>query len=201
MNNKIEEGIKLLLKGRAIIIPTDTVYGLASIPTKEAIERLYILKKRDKNKKILALVADYEDFNKLTDDVDHNLITHFLPGPLSIVCKTCDKYRDLLGDTVGIRIPNDDVARDIIRKSGGILMTTSANISGEPPATKISNISHDLLDQVDLIIETDKHLSGIPSTIVSYIDKKYTLLRSGQISFEEIKKIGWATIHENDERK
>lgn len=201
MNDKIEEGIKLLLKGRAIIIPTDTVYGLASIPTKEAIEELYILKKRDKNKKILALVADYEDFKKLTNDVDYTLITHFLPGALSIVCKTNDKYRNLLGETVGIRIPNDNIARDIIRKAGGILMTTSANISGEPPATKISNISNDLLDNVSLIIETDKHLSGIPSTIVSYINGKYSLLRQGQISFEEIQKIGGTTTHENDECK
>lgn len=69
-------------------------------------------------------------------------------------------------------------------------MTTSANISGEPPATKISSISKELLDNVPHIIETDKHLSGIPSTIVSYFDGKYALLRQGQISFDEILKIG-----------
>lgn len=197
MNNKIEEGISLLLKGRAIIIPTDTVYGLAAIPEKSAIENLYLLKKRDKNKKILALVADYEDFKKLTDDVDYNIVRTFLPGALSIVCKTNEKYKNLFGDTIGIRIPNDDIARDIIRRCGGILMTTSANISGEPPATKISNISKDLLDNVDLIIETKSHLSGIPSTIISYIDGKYSLLRAGQINFDEILKIGGTTIYEN----
>lgn len=197
MNNKIEEGISLLLKGRAIIIPTDTVYGLAAIPEKSAIENLYLLKKRDKNKKILALVADYEDFKKLTDDVDYNIVRTFLPGALSIVCKTNEKYKNLLGDTIGIRIPNDDIARDIIRRCGGILMTTSANISGEPPATKILNISKDLLDNVDLIIETESHLSGIPSTIISYIDGKYSLLRAGQINFDEILKIGGTTIYEN----
>lgn len=190
MDNNIQKGINLLLEGRAIIVPTDTVYGLAALPTKNAIEQLYILKKRDKNKKILALVADYSDFEKLTDNIDYKLIKHFLPGALSIVCKTNDKYKKLLGDTVGIRIPNDDVTREIIRKVGGILMTTSANISGEPPATKISSISKELLDNVPHIIETNKHLSGIPSTIVSYFDGKYALLRQGQISFNEILKIG-----------
>ena len=187
--NKIEDGIKLLLEGRCIIVPTDTVYGLGAIPTKKAIEQLYLLKKRDKNKKILALVSDYNDFFKLTDDIDLNLIKHFLPGALSIVCKTKKEFVDLLGPTVGIRIPDNDLTRDIIRRVGGILMTTSANISGEPPVTNISNISDELLKNVPLIITTDKNLSGIPSTIVSYLDGKYSLIRQGQINFEEILKI------------
>ncbi|MBE3030652.1 L-threonylcarbamoyladenylate synthase [Sneathia sp. DSM 16631] len=191
--NKIEDGIKLLLEGRCIIVPTDTVYGLGAIPTKKAIEQLYLLKKRDKNKKILALVSDYNDFFKLTDDIDLNLIKHFLPGALSIVCKTKKEFVDLLGPTVGIRIPDNDLTRDIIRRVGGILMTTSANISGEPPVTNISNISDELLKNVPLIITTDKNLSGIPSTIVSYLDGKYSLIRQGQINFEEILKIGGET--------
>lgn len=191
--NKIEDGIKLLLEGRCIIVPTDTVYGLGAIPTKKAIEQLYLLKKRDKNKKILALVSDYNDFFKLTDDIDLNLIKHFLPGALSIVCKTKKEFVDLLGPTVGIRIPDNDLTRDIIRRVGGILMTTSANISGEPPVTNISNISDELLKNVPLIITTDKNLSGIPSTIVSYLDCKYSLIRQGQINFEEILKIGGET--------
>lgn len=191
--NKIEDGIKLLLEGRCIIVPTDTVYGLGAIPTKKAIEQIYLLKKRDKNKKILALVSDYNDFFKLTDDIDLNLIKHFLPGALSIVCKTKKEFVDLLGPTVGIRIPDNDLTRDIIRRVGGILMTTSANISGEPPVTNISNISDELLKNVPLIITTDKNLSGIPSTIVSYLDGKYSLIRQGQINFEEILKIGGET--------
>lgn len=191
--NKIEDGIKLLLEGRCIIVPTDTVYGLGAIPTKKAIEQLYLLKKRDKNKKILALVSDYNDFFKLTDDIDLNLIKHFLPGALSIVCKTKKEFVDLLGPTIGIRIPDNDLTRDIIRRVGGILMTTSANISGEPPVTNISNISDELLKNVPLIITTDKNLSGIPSTIVSYLDGKYSLIRQGQINFEEILKIGGET--------
>lgn len=191
--SKIEDGIKLLLEGRCIIVPTDTVYGLGAIPTKKAIEQLYLLKKRDKNKKILALVSDYNDFFKLTDDIDLNLIKHFLPGALSIVCKTKKEFVDLLGPTVGIRIPDNDLTRDIIRRVGGILMTTSANISGEPPVTNISNISDELLKNVPLIITTDKNLSGIPSTIVSYLDGKYSLIRQGQINFEEILKIGGET--------
>lgn len=191
--NKIEDGIKLLLEGRCIIVPTDTVYGLGAIPTKKAIEQLYLLKKRDKNKKILALVSDYNDFFKLTDDIDLDLIKHFLPGALSIVCKTKKEFVDLLGPTVGIRIPDNDLTRDIIRRVGGILMTTSANISGEPPVTNISNISDELLKNVPLIITTDKNLSGIPSTIVSYLDGKYSLIRQGQINFEEILKIGGET--------
>jgi hypothetical protein len=190
MNNNFEKAIQLLQEGRAIIIPTDTVYGLAAIPTKEAINLLYTLKKRDKAKKILALVADYSDFEKLTADVDYKLIKHFLPGALSIICKTNKKFLPLLGPTIGIRIPDCDLTRNLIRKVGGILMTTSANISGEPPATKISSISKELLDNVPLILETDKHLSGIPSTIISYLDNHYTLIRSGQIDFKDILKIG-----------
>lgn len=184
--NDIDYAVHLLLKGIPVIIPTDTVYGLACINKDYAIQKLYSLKKRDKAKKIIALVSDVEYINELTDDIDYNLVNKFMPGQLSIVCKSKGKYIDLVGDTIGIRIPDCNIARDIIRKCGGILMVTSANISGYPASTTIDTISKELLDNIEFIVKSNKILSGTPSTIISYIDNKYTLIREGNIKFKEV---------------
>lgn len=109
-----------------------------------------------------------------------------MPGQLTIICKSKDKYIDLVGDTIGIRIPDCDITRDIIRKCGGVLMVTSANISGMPPSTTINKISKELLEQNIYTIESKNILSGIPSTIVEYVDKKYKLIRQGNIEYKEV---------------
>lgn len=173
----------IMFNNEAIIFPTDTVYGIGCIPSKEAIENLYKIKNRDKNKKIIALVSDYEYIKDITDEIDMEVVKKYLPGALTIVCKSNNKFKSLVGETIGIRIPKLDMARDIIRECGGILMTTSANISGEPSAKHYSELSKEILDKVNIVIKTEDKLSGIPSTIISYIDKKYGIIRQGEIIF------------------
>ena len=89
--------------------------------------------------------------------------------------------------TIGIRIPKNETALEIIKKSGGVLLTTSANISGENAVTKVENLSQELIKNIDIIISNEKvKLTGKPSTIVKYEDGKLTLLREGNIAFDEI---------------
>lgn len=179
--------IKNILNGELVIFPTDTVYALGCIPNKEAIDKIYKIKRRNKNKKIIALISSINDIKKITDEnIDFNLINTFMPGPLTIVCKANKKYKELVGDTIGFRIPNSKIALDIISNVGGVLMTTSANISGEVSVTKLEDVSKEILTKVDNVFESNESLSGIPSTIISYIDNKYSLLREGQIKFEDI---------------
>ena len=190
VTNNIEIGLKFLLEGEAIIFPTDTVYGIGVLPTKEAINKIYLLKERDKSKKIIALLSNVKYIEKIAKNIDYSLIDIFLPGPLSIIFETADKYKEILGETIGVRIPNNNIALDLIEKAGGIIMTSSANISGEDAVTDISKISKKLLNKVPCIIEADSKLSGIPSTIVLYKNNKYTLLREGEIKLEEFLKKG-----------
>ncbi len=191
MKNKV---IEYILAGNPIIFPTDTVYGLGCIPEKNAINNIYLLKKRDKNKKIIALVSSVEKIKEITNDIDYKIVKKFMPGPLTIVCKSNDNFKELIGETIGIRIPNNDFALELIEKVGGILMTTSANISGEKSPLNLEDISPELLNKISYTFKSEKSLSGIPSTIISYLDGKYTLLRKGQIEFKDILKTGGTDI-------
>ncbi len=191
MKDKIIEHI---LDGNAIIFPTDTVYGLGCIPEKNAIDNIYSLKKRDKSKKIIALVSSVEKIKEITNEIDYTLVNKFMPGPLTIICKSNDKFAKLIGDTIGIRIPKNKIALKIIDKVGGIMMTTSANISGEKSPLCLKDISNELLEKITYALKSEENLSGIPSTIIMYLDGKYTLIREGQIKFEEILKIGGTDI-------
>lgn len=201
-SSNFENAYKILKEGHPIIFPTDTVYGLGALPNKKSIEEIYRLKHRDANKKIIALVSSIDMIHKIAENVDDKIIKKFMPGPLTIIFKAKKNMYDIIGDTIGVRIPNHKMALELIDYVGGILMTTSANISGEPEVTNIEDISDTIISKVKCIIVDDNKLSGIPSTIVSYIDNKYTLIRKGEIPFEEIINLGGSVFErENDKCK
>ncbi len=181
---------EILLGGRPIIFPTDTVYGIGAIPTKKAVDEIYRLKKRDKSKKIIALVSSIDKIYDIAEDIDENIINHFMPGALTVIFRAKPKMYDIVGETIGVRIPDSKLTLELIESVGGILMTSSANISGNPPAKTVSELSKDLVENVECILTSDQILTGIPSTIISYIDKKYTLIREGEIPFEKIINLG-----------
>ena len=181
---------EILLGGRPIIFPTDTVYGIGAIPTKKAVDEIYRLKKRDKSKKIIALVSSIDKIYDIAENIDENIINHFMPGALTVIFRAKPKMYDIVGETIGIRIPDSKLTLELIESVGGILMTSSANISGNPPAKTVSELSKDLVENVECILTSDQILTGIPSTIISYIDKKYTLIREGEIPFEKIINLG-----------
>lgn len=181
---------EILLGGRPIIFPTDTVYGIGAIPTKKAVAEIYRLKKRDKSKKIIALVSSIDKIYDIAEDIDDNIINHFMPGALTVIFRAKPKMYDIVGETIGVRIPDSKLTLELIESVGGILMTSSANISGNPPAKTVSELSKDLVENVECILTSDQILTGIPSTIISYIDKKYALIREGEIPFEKIINLG-----------
>lgn len=181
---------EILLGGRPIIFPTDTVYGIGAIPTKKAVDEIYRLKKRDKSKKIIALVSSTDKIYDIAEDIDENIINHFMPGALTVIFRAKPKMYDIVGETIGVRIPDSKLTLELIESVGGILMTSSANISGNPPAKTVSELSKDLVENVECILTSDQILTGIPSTIISYIDKKYALIREGEIPFEKIINLG-----------
>jgi len=181
---------EILLGGRPIIFPTDTVYGIGAIPTKKAVDEIYRLKKRDKSKKIIALVSSIDKIYDIAEDIDENIINHFMPGALTVIFRAKPKIYDIVGETIGVRIPDSKLTLELIESVGGILMTSSANISGNPPAKTVSELSKDLVENVECLLTSDQILTGIPSTIISYIDKKYALIREGEIPFEKIINLG-----------
>ncbi|NYV28387.1 threonylcarbamoyl-AMP synthase [Streptobacillus felis] len=175
-----------------ILFPTDTVYGIGTLPKKEALEKIFKIKNRDKNKKIIALVSKKETINKIikTNNFIDKIIDKFFPGAITIISKSTPFIKNLLGyEDIGVRMPNNKLALEIIEKHGGILMTTSANISGkEAPKTSLE-IDDLILNSVDIKYIDDSNLSGITSSIFKIEGEEITLLREGSIPLIEIVKL------------
>ena len=196
--SKIEKAIKILKNGGVAVFPTDTFYGIGSLPEKKAVEKIYKIKKRDFSKKIIALISNKEILKDLVNETEENMekiskiLNEYWPGELTVIfranCNFTRKFDENM-ETVGIRIPKNKIALEIIKESGGILLTSSANISGESSVKKIEDLSEELLKNVDIVIPNEESkLTGKPSTIVKFENGEITLLREGNILFEEIVK-------------
>ncbi len=196
MMTKIQNAVNILKNGGVAVFPTDTVYGIGTLPEKKSVEKIYKIKKRDFSKKIIALISEKKKLSELINETPENIekissiLEKYWPGELTVIFHANQNFTqkfDKSMKTLGIRIPKNEIALEIIKKSGGILLTTSANISGENAVTKIENLNKELLKNVDVVIPNEKsELTGKPSTIVNYENGKLTLLRKGNISFEEI---------------
>lgn len=199
-NSKVEEISEILKDGGVAIFPTDTVYGIGSLPVRDAVEKIYRIKKRDFSKKIIALIdrrenlTDYVDISKEELSGLSKVMDRYWPGELTIIFRAKRKFTEKFDeglDTVGIRIPKSDITLKIIENAGGVILTTSANLSGENAATRICDINRDVTEKADYVFEAgeDCKLTGMPSTIVKYTDGEIEIVREGGISFSEIEKL------------
>lgn len=203
---KIQDTVNILKNGGVAIFPTDTVYGIGTLPEKKYVEKIYKIKKRDFSKKIIALISDKKILPELINETDknikkiENILEKYWPGELTVIFQANQNFTKNFDEsmkTIGIRIPKNKIALEIIENSGGVVLTTSANISGENSVTKFENLNENLLKNVDVAISDESSenfekinnkLTGKPSTIIKYENGKLILLREGNISFEEILK-------------
>lgn len=193
---KIQDTVNILKNGGVAIFPTDTVYGIGTLPEKKYVEKIYKIKKRDFSKKIIALISDKKILPELINETDknikkiENILEKYWPGELTVIFQANQNFTKNFDEsmkTIGIRIPKNKTALEIIKNTGGVLLTTSANISGENAVTKVETLSKELLKNVDIVVPNkNSELTGKPSTIVKYENGKLSLLREGNISFEEI---------------
>lgn len=177
------------IAGEVVSFPTDTVPALAVKP--ERAELIYQLKQRPAYKPLIlmgASIADllpYVDYTPSQLLVWRQLIDRHLPGALTLVLPASTKVPDAVNptdsDTVGIRVPNHPTAIEILQQTG-VLATSSANISGEDTITTMQEI--DRAFPTVLVLETQTQLatgSGLPSTVVSWQDRNWQILRQGSV--------------------
>ena len=173
-----------------IIFPTDTVYGIGTpIFDVEGIDRIYEIKKRPRTKPLACLCANLEQINSIAyvDENAKKLINKFLPGALTLILNARDEVKIKIGyNTIGVRIPNNQIALDILKENGPML-TTSVNESGLVPLNEYEDIKRQYNDLVDKIYDTNTTSSNISSTVV-LIDGEVKILREGQIKKEEIEE-------------
>lgn len=192
----LEEPAETIKNGGIVVFPTETVYGIGTNGLdEEAIKRLYDIKQRPLNKPISLLVSNIDMINNVARDItemEYALIKEFFPGPLTIILKKKDIVPDVLtanSETVGIRMPANKIALDLINYAGVPIATPSANISGKPSGTDLESIMIDFDGKVDCFIDGGHSKIGFSSTIVQIIDGIPHILRKGAISEEQIKEV------------
>lgn len=190
---KLKEPAQIIKAGGIVIFPTETVYGIGVNGLNEtAIKKLYEVKKRPITKPISLLVNSIEMIEEVAKDIteiEYDLIKKFLPGPLTIVLKKKENVPNIVTagfDTVGIRMPENEIALKLIEYAGVPIATPSANISGKPSGTNLKEIMKDFKDNVDYFIDGGENKIGVASTILQIIDGNPHILRKGKISEEQI---------------
>ena len=178
---------KELEAGRAVILPTETVYGIfAKALDQEAVDYIYELKRRSREKALNLNVANEEGvriYSKNQPSYLTKLIDSFLPGPLTIILQANEKVPDWIHSgmsTVGFRMPAHPKTLELIRKYGP-LVGPSANLSGHASGTKYEAIIKEF-DQVIPGFEDDAFLTGQDSTILDISGAKPRILRQGSIT-------------------
>ncbi len=188
----IQSALEILQKGGLVAFPTDTVYGVGALAFDgKAVEAIYKTKDRPIEKAIPVLVADAADMEKVgmnIPDIAYKLAARFWPGPLTVVVPKKPTLPESVSatGTVGVRVPDHEVARAILRAAGPMAVT-SANISGRPSPSTAQEVLDQLDGRIDLIIDGGTTPGGVPSTLVDCTGIDIKILREGPISLEEIK--------------
>ncbi|MDO4392783.1 MAG: L-threonylcarbamoyladenylate synthase [Clostridium sp.] len=193
---KLEEPAQIIKNGGIVVFPTETVYGIgANALNAEAVKKIYEIKKRPLSKPITLLVNSIDMIKRVAKDItpfEYAIIKKFFPGPLTIILQKKDVIPDIVtsgGSTVGIRMPANEIALELINRAGVPLATPSANISDKPSKTNIKDVMSDFPEGVDCFIDGGKSKIGVASTIVQVIDGVPHILRQGTITEEQINKL------------
>ena len=192
----IEEFGKMLADGKTVIFPTETVYGLgANALDENAATKIYEAKGRPSDNPLLVHVSNIEDVYALVEEVDKKaklLMEKFWPGPLTILFNKKDIIPDRTSgglSTVAIRMPSDEVARNLIKASKVPIAAPSANISGKPSPTKAEHIIKDMDGRVDGILVGKDCDFGVESTIIDLSGDCPLVLRPGCITLEMLRDV------------
>lgn len=183
---KICKGIK---EGKTCIYPTETCYGIGTNAILEgAVNKIYELKKRPRSKKLTCVVASLEqakDYCYLSD-IEEQICDEFMPGPLTLLADKKDNVPDTLNTKFAFRVPDSVIARKLPEVSGVPIVATSANISGMDNSYTVGDISNELVNDTDYVLDNGRLKEEKPSTIVSVENESVKILRRGPITSDDV---------------
>lgn len=194
--DRLDEPAKALRSGKLVAFPTETVYGLgANALLPDAVKSIFTAKGRPQDNPLIVHIAEKDDIYPLVEsvpDVAHKVLEKFSPGPITIILKKSDIVPDVVtagGSTVAIRIPESEIARELIRRSGVPVAAPSANTSGKPSPTKARHVADDLLESVEFIVDGGACSVGLESTVLDLTVTPPMILRPGGVTHEELKAL------------
>ncbi|RKY88989.1 threonylcarbamoyl-AMP synthase [candidate division KSB1 bacterium] len=185
---------KIVQTGGIVIYPTETLYGIGGDPFNETtVEKIFELKKREKTKPFHYIISGLEVINEVSKELPgafFMLIERFWPGPLTLIInriKLPGRKKELLKP--GIRVSSNIIAKKLAEYSGGILISTSANISAGKDTRETREIPDELLENADIVLDGGRISSISSSTILDLTGNKPLLLREGVIKKWEIEEL------------
>ncbi len=204
---KIEQAAEIIRKGGIVAFPTETVYGLgADFLNKQAVDRIFKVKKRPKGKPLTVQIQDIASLEELACDIPafaYQLISRFWPGPLTLVLPARRPVLRSFSEggsfsvggkakekgTIGVRIPNNRVARSLIKASQTPLVVPSANLSGEPAAQTADEVLQTFDGLIEMVIDAGRVELGVASTVADLSVSPYRILREGAICQKDIHSV------------
>ncbi len=190
-SNAITSALEILYSGGLVAFPTDTVYGVGALAFDgKAVKSIYTAKERPVEKAIPVLIGDREDLSKVAEEIPlfaARLIARFWPGPLTVLVPKKPALPEVVSanPAVGVRVPDHEVARTLLRLSGP-LAVTSANRSSQPSPTTAQEVLQQLGGRIALILDGGRTPGGIPSTLVDCTGTEIQVLREGPITKEQM---------------
>jgi L-threonylcarbamoyladenylate synthase len=187
----IRLAIKSLQLDNLIILPTDTIYGIAANAKSDiAVQKIYDIKKRNKNKAIAVFVKNIQEIenNFYLNNLERKFITKYFPGAATIILKPkknkLSKFLNQNDDSLAVRIPNHQFCLKLLEKFDDIMAVSSSNISGMTAIRDINLLQTKFGDKVDLIISGEFSKDYLASTIVKIEGKEVKVLRPGKIDIK-----------------
>ena len=187
---------EIINNGGLVAFPTETVYGLGADGLNEnAVKKIYEAKGRPSDNPLILHIQDISEVKPLVLEINSTakkLMDTFWPGPMTLVFKKSAIVPPVISgglDTVAIRLPENKVARELIRLSKTPIAAPSANTSGKPSPTKASHVFEDLNGRIDMIIDGGSCDIGLESTVIDVTTLSPVILRPGGVTFEDIYKL------------
>lgn len=192
----INEAGAILLNGGLVAFPTETVYGLgANALDEEAAKKTYAAKGRPSDNPLIVHIAELSALDKIVSDIPDTvgiIAEKYWPGPLTMVFNKTDvvPYGTTGGlETVAVRMPDDEIARELILAGGGYVSAPSANTSGRPSPTTAQHVAEDLTGKIEMIIDGGSVDIGVESTILDMTVNPPMILRPGAITKEMLEDL------------
>ena len=192
----MDEAAKVIKDGGLVLFPTETVYGIGANAFEDnAVKNIFVAKGRAQDNPLILHIANIEMLDEIAENIselEYKLMDAFWPGPFTIILNKKNGIANeatCKGDTVGVRMPSNRIAYELIKRAGVPIAAPSANISGRPSGTNLEDIIEELKDTVDFIIDGGESEIGLESTVVRVIDGEIKILRPGKITKEDMIKI------------
>ena len=198
---------EILRAGETVAFPTETVYGLGADATNpSAVEKIFKAKGRPSDNPLIVHIAEKDALFEIVREIPKKaelLMKKFWPGPLTIIMKKSENIPDSVSaglDTVGVRMPESETARNFIRLSGRPVAAPSANISGRPSPTTFQDVCQDMNGRAAAILEGEASKVGVESTVIDMTSDIPTVLRPGGITLSQLREAIGEVALSSDEK-